>query len=100
MRSVNGNQFETEPSGSAPTEQRDDDRAPVVCDASPARRLASRREVMREGAKLAFVAPLLSTFLASQAYAANYSCYPAGGPCDGGEGEPCCSGTCVGNVCQ
>ena len=54
----------------------------------------ARREVMRTGVKLAFVAPVLSTFFAKDAYAASYSCYPAGHVC-GGEGqEDCCNGAC------
>ncbi|MFQ5590147.1 MAG: hypothetical protein ACE5HE_03195 [Phycisphaerae bacterium] len=56
----------------------------------------SRREVVRQGAKLAFVAPILSTFVAQQAYAA-YSCYPQGHACTngGGDAEICCPGlTC------
>ncbi len=46
---------------------------------------------MREGLKLAFVAPILSTFLAQQAYA-SYSCYPQGHACTNGGGDPeeCC----------
>lgn len=58
----------------------------------------TRRQIMREGARLAFVAPLLSTFLAGQAYAANYSCYPAGHVCGTGlEQESCCNGACLGS---
>jgi hypothetical protein len=57
----------------------------------------SRREIVRGGIKLAFVAPTLSTFLAERAYAANYSCYGQGHPCVNGgpDAEPCCPGlTC------
>ena len=42
----------------------------------------SRRTIVRNGVKLAFVAPVLSTFFASEAYAANYSCYPLAHVCD------------------
>jgi hypothetical protein len=54
----------------------------------------SRRDVVRGGVKLVFVAPMLSTFLAERAYAANYSCYAQGHACvDGGpNNEPCCPG--------
>ncbi len=62
--------------------------------------LLSRRAVVRGGVKLAFVAPILSTFFASQAYAANYSCYPAGHTCDTvseGKRQQCCGAmTCKG----
>ena len=52
----------------------------------------TRRTVVRRGVKLAFTAPVLSTFFASQAYAANYSCYAQSHECvDGGpNAEPCC----------
>ncbi|MBU0719116.1 MAG: hypothetical protein KJ749_12770 [Planctomycetes bacterium] len=52
----------------------------------------SRRSVLTGGAKLVFVAPVISTFFAHQAYAANYSCYGVGHKCvDGGPNwEPCC----------
>ena len=52
----------------------------------------TRRAVVRGGAKLAFTAPLLSTFFASQAYANNYSCYEQGHKCQdpGPNWEPCC----------
>jgi len=60
----------------------------------PARRLA-----IRQGLKLAFVAPVISTFYAREAYAASYSCYPAGHWCEPpGQNppEPCCPGlSCV-----
>ena len=53
----------------------------------------SRREIVRHGVKLAFVAPLLSTFFAREAYAANYSCYPLGHLCDTAiDPERCCPG--------
>ncbi len=64
----------------------------------PSEQNADRREVLRAGAKLLWVAPVLSTFFASQVYAANYSCYPAGHACPGQEscctGLDCNSGTC------
>jgi hypothetical protein len=62
-----------------------------------------RRDIIRHGAKLAFVAPVVSTFYASQAYAATYSCYPAGHACPGA--EPCCGdmvcsdGVCTDTIC-
>ncbi len=59
----------------------------------------SRRELMRKGAKLVFVAPVLSTFFAHDAFAAGsrHSCYPAGHPCGVGHNEECCPGlTCEG----
>ena len=57
-------------------------------------RTPSRRDVMRRGVKLAFVAPALSTFFASEAYAANYSCYPFDHACQppGQGAEDCCPG--------
>jgi len=54
----------------------------------------SRRDVVRAGVKLAFVAPVLSTFFARDAYAASYSCYPPLHACGGAGQEPCCSGAC------
>jgi len=54
----------------------------------------SRRDVVRTGVKLAFVAPVLSTFFAKDAYAASYSCYPAGHLCGGPGQEGCCTGVC------
>ena len=67
----------------------------------------SRRAVVREGVKLAFVAPVLTTFFASDARAAgsNHSCYPATHLCDGTHiGEECCPGlSCTGpppKTCQ
>jgi hypothetical protein len=58
----------------------------------------SRRDLVRRGTKLAFVAPLLSSFLASEARAAhtNHSCYPVTHACPGA--EPCCSGMCGGEM--
>ena len=62
----------------------------------------SRRAVVREGMKLAFVAPVLTTFFASDARAAgsNHSCYPATHLCDGVHiKEGCCPPlTCQGTV--
>ena len=54
----------------------------------------TRREALRGGARLAFTAPLVSTFFANQAYAANYSCYGLGHLCEDIETdpEPCCAG--------
>lgn len=61
----------------------------------------TRRELVRRGVKLAFIAPVVTTFFAQEAYAAgsNHSCYPTGHACGGGEKEDCCSGACVLNVC-
>ncbi|MCH8251347.1 MAG: hypothetical protein IID36_02725 [Planctomycetes bacterium] len=71
-------------------------------DANAAR--PSRRDIVRRGAKLAFIAPLLTTFLAEDAYAAgsNHSCYASGHACGlGGEQEACCAGlSCTANTCQ
>ncbi|MCO6439417.1 MAG: hypothetical protein J5J06_20195 [Phycisphaerae bacterium] len=55
----------------------------------------ARREIVATGVKLAFVTPLITTFLARDAQAAgsNHSCYPAGTECGGGTAEPCCPGT-------
>ncbi len=58
-----------------------------------------RREVVRKGLKIAFVAPLISTFFAQDAQAYSLSCYPNGHACPGA--EPCCNGlTCTANICQ
>lgn len=59
----------------------------------------TRRDVVRGGAKLVFVAPVISTFFAHEAYAANYSCYPQNHVCHTtGDFEPCCGGlSCNGN---
>lgn len=59
----------------------------------------SRRDVVRTGVKLAFVAPVLSTFFAKDAYAAEYSCYAAGRACGGAGQEDCCDGACNLGVC-
>lgn len=58
-----------------------------------------RRDLMRRGVKLAFVAPLVLTFSARDAMAAgsNHSCYPAGQPCPGE--EECCNGPCNFGIC-
>ena len=81
--------------------------APVRTDrAEPAglnETVCDRRAVVRCGVKLAFVAPVLSTFFAHEARAAasgNQSCYPQGHVCrnNGTDPEPCCDGlTCTGN---
>jgi len=65
------------------------------------RSLHSRRDLVRHGMKLAFVAPVLSTFFAKGVYAANYSCYPTGHACTqpGPDPEECCSTICAGTVC-
>lgn len=67
----------------------------------------TRREMVRKGAKLAFAVPIISTFYASQAYAANYSCYGLGHSCTDPtppNEEPCCAGlSCLGGgpkTCQ
>lgn len=54
--------------------------------------LPSRRTVVRGGLRLAFAAPILSTFFAAQAYAGNYSCYADGHQCNdpGPDWEECC----------
>jgi len=60
--------------------------------------IPTRRDIVRRGVKLAFVAPVLSTFFAADAYAANYSCYPVGHACEppGQGAEDCCPGlSCV-----
>ena len=61
----------------------------------------TRRDAVRAGLRLAFVPPVLSTFLAREAYAVNYSCYGAGHACGGVTNEPCCGTlTCIANICQ
>lgn len=71
--------------------------ARVVGGATP-----TRRDTLRAGVKAAFIAPVITTFFAAEAFAmgSNLSCYPAGHACDGGSQEPCCSGVCIGAVCQ
>ncbi len=60
----------------------------------------SRREVVRAGIKLAFVAPVISTFFAQDAMAYVQSCYPLNHTCAAGTLEPCCNGlNCVADVC-
>ncbi len=63
--------------------------------------------MVRKGAKVAFAAPIISTFYASQAYAAHYSCYGLGHSCTDptpANEEPCCPGlSCLGGgpkTCQ
>lgn len=55
---------------------------------------STRRDIVRHGMKLVFVAPVLSTFFAKDALAAgsNHSCYPVGHACGGATLEPCCNG--------
>lgn len=61
----------------------------------------TRRALVREGVRLAFVAPIISTFFAREVYAANYSCYLAGHACGGARPESCCTGlACVSGTCQ
>jgi hypothetical protein len=64
----------------------------------------SRRTLIREGVKLAFVAPVIATFFAREAQAgmnSNHSCYPVGHACGGVTLESCCDGlNCVANTCQ
>jgi hypothetical protein len=79
-------------------------RAPEVEDGGGERRdaLRSRRDIIRQGIRLAFIAPVVTTFLASEAHAAasRQSCYPTGHVCDlPGQQEPCCNGACVAGVC-
>jgi hypothetical protein len=59
----------------------------------------TRRDVVLRGMKLVFVAPALSTILASDVYAAasRFSCYPAGHVCSAASLENCCNGACSGN---
>ena len=61
----------------------------------------SRRDVVRRGMKLAFMAPVVSTFFAADAQAAgsNHSCYPTGQACNGTSAEFCCDGACSGGFC-
>lgn len=66
--------------------------------------LPTRRSVIREGVKLAFAAPVISTFLTDDALAYNQSCYPAAHACDAAselKRQACCGAlTCVANTCQ
>ncbi len=60
----------------------------------------SRRDVVRAGIKLAFVAPVISTFFAQDAMAYVHSCYPVGHACAPGAQEPCCNGlSCTAFTC-
>jgi len=72
--------------------------------ASTASGLLARRDLLRRGTKLVFIAPVLMTFSAQQAHAVwtRHSCYKAGrpgAPCTAGAAEPCCSGLCFGMNC-
>ena len=88
--------------GAAATEVQPADNEPSeTCTGTdgPDKSLRSRRDVLRHGGKLAFAAPIISTFYASQAYAANYSCYAEGHSCQGA--EPCCADlSCNGGECS
>ncbi len=55
---------------------------------------SQRREVLKKGIKLAFVAPVISTFFAQDAMAYVHSCYPTGHDCSPSShnAEPCCNG--------
>jgi hypothetical protein len=59
----------------------------------------TRRDMVRRGVRLVFVAPVLSTILASDVYAAasRFSCYPTGHVCSAASQENCCNGACPGN---
>jgi len=62
--------------------------------------LPDRREILRQGRKLAFVVPVVMTFSAKDAFAAgsNHSCYAMGHACPGT--EPCCDDmVCSGGQC-
>lgn len=80
------------------------ERAVSSGDAVTSRRLPTRRSVIREGVKLAFAAPVISTFLTDDALAYNLSCYPLAHACDAGseaKRQACCGAlTCVANTCQ
>ena len=88
--------------GEAARQGRPTEKAPAEADPTGDERgprLHSRREVIRRGSKLAFTAPIISTFYASQAYAGNYSCYAEGHACAGA--EPCCGDlSCNGGECS
>ena len=64
----------------------------------------ARRDIVRHGIKLVFVAPVISTFFVREAQAvpSAASCKPAGSPCPlPGLDPECCSGNCTGfNVCD
>jgi hypothetical protein len=72
----------------------------------------TRRDVIRCGAKAAWITPVVLTFTARDAVAAgsNHSCYPEGHTCieggtvEDGNPEPCCAGlNCIGpppKTCQ
>ncbi len=86
-------------------ESRGSDR-PRDDNADSAQTFGTRRDMVWRGAKVVFVAPVISTFFASQAYAANYSCYPEGHTCDAvseTKRQQCCGDlTCSGDpgVCE
>jgi hypothetical protein len=52
----------------------------------------TRRDLVGHGVKLAFVAPVISTLLAKDAYAGTAYCSPLGAPCT--QDSDCCSGIC------
>ncbi len=55
---------------------------PDTTEAGPGESQHSRRAIVREGVKLAFVAPALATFFAGTAYAGTAkSCLVRGSPC-------------------
>jgi hypothetical protein len=61
-------------------------------DAASAHDGHTRRKVVSHGIKLAFVAPVISTFLAKEAYAGSGYCSPIGANCS--QDSDCCSGVC------
>lgn len=77
------------------------DRAAPSPDAVTDTSLPTRRSVVRQGVKLAFVAPVISTFLTDDALAYNQSCYPLGHACDAAseaKRQACCGPlTCDGD---